>query len=209
MPESPLSHLCPGEYPWLLAMTALAIYLCVPETDQMAAIGVMVARPRRDRTRRQAALRHRRPDRRRGDRAVVGPLRRHRARLGDRRSDLCVLAARARGVSCALGAVAAASRPPAPATVRCRAGRWCRRHRRRSNRCPPTHHRTRARRRCRCRLRVRCAHARRGRPIRLDPVTADPCRRSPTSSIRPASSIRRDRSGPRPVRRRDPSAWSS
>jgi hypothetical protein len=42
MSESPLSHLCPGEYPWLLAMTALATYLCVPETDQMPAIGAMV-----------------------------------------------------------------------------------------------------------------------------------------------------------------------
>ena len=41
--ESPLSHLCPVEFPWLLGMTALATYLCVPETDQMPAIGVMVA----------------------------------------------------------------------------------------------------------------------------------------------------------------------
>jgi len=41
--ESPLSNLSLVEFPWLLGMTALATYLCVPETDQMPAIGVMVA----------------------------------------------------------------------------------------------------------------------------------------------------------------------
>ena len=43
MTELPLSNLSPVEFPWLLGMTALATYLCVPETDQMPAIGAMVA----------------------------------------------------------------------------------------------------------------------------------------------------------------------
>jgi hypothetical protein len=33
----------PGEFPALLGLTALAIYACVPETDQMPTIGWMIA----------------------------------------------------------------------------------------------------------------------------------------------------------------------
>ena len=33
----------PGELPFLLAMTAVAIYGCVPETDQMTTIGALLA----------------------------------------------------------------------------------------------------------------------------------------------------------------------
>lgn len=40
--DSAHTQLSPGEFPWLLAMTALAVYLCVPETDQMRAIAAMV-----------------------------------------------------------------------------------------------------------------------------------------------------------------------
>jgi hypothetical protein len=40
--DPPLSQLSPAEFPWLLAMTALAVYLCVPETDQMPAIAAMI-----------------------------------------------------------------------------------------------------------------------------------------------------------------------
>jgi hypothetical protein len=39
---SPLSELTPGEFPCVLALTTLAIYLCVPETDQMPTVALMV-----------------------------------------------------------------------------------------------------------------------------------------------------------------------
>lgn len=38
----PTSRWSPGEFPAYLAMTAIATYACVPETDQMRAIGLMV-----------------------------------------------------------------------------------------------------------------------------------------------------------------------
>ena len=86
----------PGEVPALLGLTAIAIYGCVPETDQMPAIGVMLAGAVRHRTRHPPIVGAARARRRRRHRAVVGPLRGDRAGVGDRRRTVRVLAARAR-----------------------------------------------------------------------------------------------------------------
>ena len=86
----------PGEVPALLGLTAIAIYGCVPETDQMPAIGVMLAAlfviELITRT-PSAPVVHAVADR---HRAVVGPLRGDRAGVGHRRRAVRVLAARAR-----------------------------------------------------------------------------------------------------------------